>query len=284
MVRDQFEKRVGLPAPGAAGCGARLPGLVVPHLDFRVADDVYAHGYRALLESEPPEVYVILGVGHRSQVELNLDDRDFETPLGTAAVDRKLIKELRERAGAAVEMEPAGHEGEHSIEFVVVYLQALARMFPEFGGFTFVPILCGGMHGEIRRGSPEGSRYHAVADALRDTIAADGRRVCVLGSIDGAHVGPRFRHRERVDQELMKQIAVLDSMAWEYVTERNPEKFFEMFLANGNSQHFDGVGVLYLMMRLFGERARCEVVKYAQWFEPADASVVTLASAVFRSS
>jgi AmmeMemoRadiSam system protein B len=112
MVRAQFATAGGLPASEAVGKSTLLPGLVVPHLDFRVSSDVYAHGYRALLEAEAPEVVVILGVGHRSRVELSADGRDYETVLGRAVVDQPLLAALREKSpvpGAVVSGPAAAH-------------------------------------------------------------------------------------------------------------------------------------------------------------------------------
>jgi predicted class III extradiol MEMO1 family dioxygenase len=138
------------------------------------------------------------------------------------------------------------------------------------------------MYEEMKRGTTEGSAYDGLAQALREVIAASGRRVTVIGSIDGSHVGPRFQHPDKVDRKMQKQIAALDSLAWQFTADGEPDSFFKMFLSNHNAQNFDGVGVLYLMMRLFAGRAKASVLKYAQWFEPRDTSVVTLASAAFR--
>lgn len=284
MVRAHFEKGVGAlpPAPDRNGSRGPLPGLVVPHLDFRVGGPVYSHGYRELLSFEPADMYVILGVGHRCPAELSVSRKGYQTVLGEVSCDRGFVEDLAARVPFPIDVEPLSHHEEHSIEFAVIYLQAMAALFPEYGGFSIVPVLCGGMHEEIMRGSSEGSAFGEFARALGEAIGASGRRVCVIGSIDGSHVGPRFEHPFDVDGEVRRRIERMDREAFEAASGGDPEAFFRVFLETFNAQGFDGVGVLYIMLRLFGGRAAFELLHYDQWYERRDRSMVTLASGVFR--
>ncbi|MCC6352828.1 MAG: AmmeMemoRadiSam system protein B [Verrucomicrobiae bacterium] len=284
MVSEHFERGVGAPPSIAKGDGNRgpLPGLVVPHLDFRVGGHVYSHGYRELLAFGPAELYVILGVGHRCPAELSVSRKGYETILGEVPCDRRLVEDLAGRVNFPIDVEPLSHHDEHSIEFAVIYLQAMAAMFPQFGGFSIVPVLCGGMHAEIMRGSPEGSSFGEFAAALGAAIGASGRRTCVLGSIDGSHVGPRFDHPFEVDADVRRRIERMDRAAFAAAEEGDPEAFFRVFLETYNAQGFDGVGVLYIMLHLFHRSAAFELLHYDQWYERRDRSLVTLASGAFR--
>lgn len=284
MVRAHFEEGVGaLPATlDRNGHRGTLPGLVVPHLDFRVGGPVYSHGYRELLAFEPADLYVILGVGHRCPAELSVTRKGYQTVLGDVSCDRAFVDDLVRRVPFPIEVEPLSHHDEHSIEFAVIYLQAMASLFPEYGGFSIAPVLCGGMHEEIMRGSSEGSAFGVFARALGDAMGSHGGRVCVVGSIDGSHVGPRFDHPFDVDTEVRRRIERMDRAAFAAASDGDPEAFFRVFLETFNAQGFDGVGVLYIMLHLFGGRASFELLRYHQWYERRDRSMVTLASGAFR--
>ncbi|HPA20242.1 MAG TPA: AmmeMemoRadiSam system protein B [Verrucomicrobiae bacterium] len=284
MVRAHFEKGVGALPETLVRDRDRgpLPGIVVPHLDFRVGGPVYSYGYRELLSSEPADVYVILGVGHRCPAELSVLRKGYETVLGEVPCDPAFVADLAGRVSFPIEVAPLSHHDEHSIEFAVIYLQAIAAMYPEYGGFSIVPVLCGAMHEEIMRGSADGSAFGEFAGALRATIGACGKRVCVIGSIDGSHVGPRFQHPFNVDGDVRRRIEDLDRAAFEAASKGDPGAFFSIFLDTYNAQGFDGVGVLYIMLHLFGGRATFELLHYDQWYEREDRSMVTLASGVFR--
>lgn len=284
MVRAHFEEGVGALPDRAERDGRRgpLPGLVVPHLDFRVGGPVYSHGYRELLSFEPADLYVILGVGHRCRADLSVSRKGYETVLGEVPCDEAFVGGLVGRLSFPLDVEPLSHHDEHSIEFAVIYLQAMAALFPEYAGFSIVPVLCGGMHEEIVRGSSGGSAFEAFARGLGETIAGDGRRVCVLGSIDGSHVGPRFDHPFEVDAGVRRKIEGMDRAAFGAAGEGDPEAFLRVFAETYNAQGFDGVGVMYVMLHLFRRRAAFELLRYHQWYERRDRSMVTLASGVFR--
>ena len=54
--------------PGEPDPGKALPGLrgfVAPHIDLRRGGSCFAHAYKVLGESVPPDLFVIFGTGHR---------------------------------------------------------------------------------------------------------------------------------------------------------------------------------------------------------------------------
>ena len=103
-----------------------LAGIIAPHINFRVSLTAHAAAFRPLLDEPLAERYLILGVGHRSPIEWNLDRRDIITPLGHARCDRDLVDALAPPAM----FEPDAHRGEHSIEFPLLFLQAIHQLHP----------------------------------------------------------------------------------------------------------------------------------------------------------
>jgi len=90
------------------------------------------------------------------------------------------------------------HRGEHSIEFQCVFLRFL---IPPPTPIRIVPILAGSFHEAIEKGtSPQGSEpVRQFTDALRETLAPYGKKICFIASADLAHMGLQFGIREALE-------------------------------------------------------------------------------------
>ena len=264
--------------------GKSLLGLITPHIDFRVSLRAYAAAFQPLLEVPLADTYLILGVGHRSHLEWNLDRRDYVTPLGRAACARELVDELVGDAKPARFFEPMAHAGEHSIEFPLLWLQALHQLHPqaESKPFRFWPILCGGLHGYIE-GETEWDElqdFHHLCRGLADLFHRQdlGGRLRVIVSIDGCHLGPRFRHPFRVTPELLQATAGWEELLWKTAEAGDAQAFLRWMREEGNDRYFDGVGALALLLQAGAEKFELQRTFYEQWFTERDASAVTFSS------
>ena len=270
-----------------------LLGVVTPHIDFRVSMRAYAAAFQPLLESPLADTYVILGVGHRSRLEWNFDRRDYVTPLGRAVCATELVDALTAGSDPARRFSPKAHEGEHSIEFALVWLQALHQLHPakEAKGtpVRFVPLLCGGLH-ECVEGLIEFddlTDFHQLSRNLGQLLDSSRQDVRVIVSIDGCHLGPRFHHPFRVTPALLKATAAWEEMLWACAAKGDARKFLDWFRDEGNDRYFDGVGALALLLAAgnLSERGSAGGGKftiqrtfYEQWFTERDASAVTFSS------
>jgi predicted class III extradiol MEMO1 family dioxygenase len=260
---------------------ANFAGIVAPHIDFRVSLAAHATAFRPLLDQPLAERYVILGVGHRSPIEWNLDRRDYVTPLGRAICDRDLVDAL----ATSTMFSPDAHKGEHSIEFPVLFLQAIHQLHSEPRDVHFVPILCGGLHHYVY-GDQE---WDDLADfhALTRTLAAlfrdhpPGGKLRVIVSIDGCHIGPRFQHPFVVTPELLKAVEGWEKELWSVAAPGDVRAFLDWFREQRNDLYFDGVGALALLMA--AGKFHIDRTYYEQWFTPRDKSVVTFSSGLVRS-
>jgi AmmeMemoRadiSam system protein B len=253
-----------------------LAGVVAPHIDFRVSLAAHAAAFRPLLDAPLADRYLILGVGHRSSLEWNLDRRDYVTPLGRAVCERELVDAL---AGPH-SFGPEAHEGEHSIEFPLLFLQAIHRLHPEPRDVRFIPLLCGGLHAYIE-GLLEWddlAEFHALARALGRLfqIHPPGDRLRIIVSIDGCHMGSRFQQPFAVTPPLLKAIEIWENELWRVAAAGDARQFLEWMREQGNARNFDGVGALALL--LAAGDFRLQRTHYEQWFTPRDASVVTFSS------
>jgi hypothetical protein len=268
---------------------AALAGIVTPHIDFRVSARAYAAAFQPLLEEPLAETYLILGVGHRSRLEWNLDRRDYVTPLGRAECAQDWIDLLLDGADPARFAEPTAHQGEHSIEFPLVWLQALHRLHPDAekkeAPVRFVPLLCGGLHGYIE-GLVEWDQledFHRLARALAGLFRAHppGEKCRVIVSIDGCHLGPRFHHPIPVTPALLQATAGWEEMLWGRAAPGDVRVFLDWLRDEGNDRYFDGVGALALLLAAGlpdGGKFSIQRTYYEQWFTERDASAVTFSS------
>ena len=259
-----------------------IQGIITPHIDFRVSLRSYAAAFSPLLNLPLAETYLILGVGHRSRVEWNLDRRDYLTPLGQATCARDLVDRLA--PDLPIFFGPEGHAGEHSIEFPLVWLQALHSLHPSGANkpVRFIPLLCGGLHALVE-GMVE---LDALADFhhLRATLAelfeeqlSDGR-LRIIVSIDGCHIGPRFRDPFEVTPALLKVTAAWEERLWGVAAKGDLHAFLDWMRDEGNDRNFDGVGALALLLAAGEGKFRLQRTHYEQWFTKNDASVVTFSS------
>jgi len=253
---------------------ADLRRPIVPHIDFRVNFDLYAETYAQWRDQNWfPSRVVILGVGHRCPSEISCLPAGFKSPLGVVQADQDFFSSLSSGCPFPIDSETRGFQGEHSIEFVVIWLQALRDLFFPNRTFTILPILCGGFQDAVEVGTPPPptSREFLFAKALAG-IPHD-RDTAWIASIDGCHVGPRFQHPFAADAKVQTQVSSWEKKLWSLAsTEKLPE-FFQHLGKNQNGFYFDGVGVLHTL--LAGENLRAKTHPPVQWHEPSDQSIVS---------
>ena len=268
------------PNPLYAPTGGRLAGIIAPHIDFRVSLQAYATAFQPLMQVPLAETYIILGVGHRSRLEWNLDRRDYVSPLGRVACAGDLVDGLA--AGSRNLFSPQAHVGEHSIEFALLWIQALHGLHsaPGKNGPRFVPILCGGLHAYVE-GEQEWDDLedlHRLGQNLGAILRDQGERVRVIVSIDGCHLGPRFHHPFQVTPALLQATDGWEKMLWACAARGNARELLEWFREEGNDRYFDGVGALALLLAAGEGKLKPQRTYYEQWFTEEDASAVTFSS------
>lgn len=284
FFRDAFKTYPAAKLP-AAPKGATLAGIITPHIDFRVSLPAYAAAFQPLLEKPLPEVYLILGVGHRSRLEWNFDRRGYDTPLGHAECANDLVSFLTAGTQTVRHFAPDAHDGEHSIEFPLLWLQALHKIQAaghEPQPVRYIPLLCGAMHRYVEGLTEweEMADFHRVAKALATLFHEypPGKRLQIIVSIDGCHTGPRFQHEFQVTPALLKATAGWEQILWSTAARGDAKGFADWVRNEGNDRYFDGVGALALLLAACEGRARIQRTYYEQWFTERDHSAVTFSS------
>ncbi|GAB4110350.1 MAG: AmmeMemoRadiSam system protein B [Acidobacteriota bacterium] len=236
--------------PGGAGLpagrsGTRIRGLIAPHIDLRVGGPVYTHPYRALAEAEPPELFVILGIGHRGLPDLfSFTAKDFQTPLGVAVTDRRLLEAVRARFGDAFG-EDFSHRTEHTIEFQIVFLQQVGGDRP----VNILPVLTSFSCFDLER-PRQRELVERFVEGLRGVLAESGRNVCIIASVDLAHIGPRYGDAFRPGPELVEATLARDREVLETVAQGSAERFAEEIRRERDARRVCGFSAIYTLLRL----------------------------------
>jgi hypothetical protein len=272
----------GADGPGAIRWPERSAGdlraLIAPHIDFHRGGPAYAWAYRELAERSDADLFVVFGTCHAGMPDpFALTCKDYETPLGAARVDRDLVEAVAKRAGQDCFGSERAHRIEHSIEFQAVFLRYLLGERREF---TIVPILASFVHEALHTGRrPEDDpRVPRFLDALRDALAASGRRAVLIAGADLAHVGPRFGDPEPVSPTELARIEREDRAMLEPVAGGDAGAFFAAVAADGDRRRICGLSPIYALLRAL-DGGRGALRRYGQWPDPQ--GVVTFAALAF---
>ena len=274
-ARRFLDRMLALAAPAPH---APLLRLIAPHIDLKLGADVYAHAHRRLHSAGRPDVAVVIGVRHAYGTRrFTACRKDFATPLGTVKHDARLMDALEKRLGDLT-AEQLVHREEHSVEFQALWL---AHLWPEDPP-AIVPLLAGSFHDliETRRSPATDPEIESFVAALREAIAADGRRVVVLASVDLAHVGPMYDQPKGLDEAGERRLEEQDRGLLGHVEAGDAEGFFSAIASDGNARNVCGVAPVYLALRL-GEGSG-ELLRYGQGrIHPESGSVVSFAALAF---
>jgi len=153
-----------------------IVAAIVPHAGWVFSGELAATAFKAIKQvNKEVDTFVVFGAAHRYfGGGVVIDDSDaWQTPLGQIEIDTDLVKQIVAK-GAVADAE--AHQGEHSIEVQVPFIQHL------FPNAKIVPILV-----PVADFDPTfGSR---VGQLIREQT--DQKIVCIASS-DLTHYGPRY--------------------------------------------------------------------------------------------
>lgn len=270
------------PPPGGSKNGyAFVAGAVAPHIDLRVGGACYTHAYRAMAESAPADVYVILGTGHSGLANCySCLPKDFETPLGLVKYDERFVAELARQHAFELFSEPLPHRTEHTLEFQTVFLQ---HLFGKRRPFTIVPVLCSYAYLMLtdNRFAHEREIITAFVAALRKTCeleAKRGRKVCCIASVDFSHVGPRYGDEGQPDREFLQQVSSADQALIQAIEKVNAAQFVAANESIQDRYRVCGFAPIHTLLASSAAKSG-KLLKYEQGLVDDRKSVVSYASA-----
>jgi len=261
--------------------GSAVTGLFAPHIDISIAGPCYASAYAAASADADRDLFVILATAHFRDTNLFiLTEKDFQTPHGTVEVDREFTSELRDRFKGDLFGDELIHRTEHSVEFQVVYLNA---MLHQRRPFRIVPILVSSFASFIdaERTPTEDPYVDDFLKALAATVDSRKERVCIVAGVDMAHVGLKFGDPDRPDEQTLADLKEADMLSLDFAVKADPQGFWENLTADGNARKVCGLAPMYMCLHMLRE-SKGEVVSYGRDFQPEQGFAVTYAGMVFQ--
>ncbi len=116
----------------------KLIAIIVPHAGYDYSGQVAAYAYKEV-EGRSFKRVILMGASHRLSFDgISVGEYDYyQTPLGRVKVDREFINELV-KSGGKIGFVREAHEGEHSLEVQLPFLQTVLKE-----NFEIVPIIFG---------------------------------------------------------------------------------------------------------------------------------------------
>jgi AmmeMemoRadiSam system protein B len=176
----------------------RIVAAIAPHAGYQYSGPVAGYVYRAIRDQAKrgatPDVVVILGFSHRGAFPgVALMDGDaIQTPLGESPLDAEAAGILVKSA-AGIRLAYAPHNGEHSAENQVPFVQAALP------GTKLVIGLIGGHDPETIKG---------LVAALSELAAR--KKILVVASSDMLH-DPDYDLVTKTDKKTLQAVAALDT-------------------------------------------------------------------------
>jgi AmmeMemoRadiSam system protein B len=151
---------------------------VSPHAGYVYSGPIAASLYYQIADDGVPETFVLVGPIHGFGAGVGIMKQGlWRTPLGDVSIDEEFSQVLLSHADIILD-DPAVHEGEHSLEVQLPFLQSLFA-----GRFRIVPIA-------TSLGDPE--TCIEVGKAIAKTIAETKRDAVVIASTDMTHYGVHY--------------------------------------------------------------------------------------------
>ena len=285
------QARRGVPASSTRPPG-ELAAIMCPHIDLRAGGEIYPPAFTALAAAahapRPIERYVILGVAHNGGTRPGAtfavaSDKDYATPFGELPTDRGLIADWSRRAGRDVTDQQWVHRTEHSVEFPLLFLQYIQTQ-ADLPPCEVVPVLLGGVDHYLHDGRDPLQAVEVKRDlaALREAVAAGGKRACYLLSVDLAHIGPKFGDPERIDDGAAAACEQKDRHLLSFAERFDAPGLTRTLHADRNCRNVDAVsGLFSLYPLLAGFACRGSLLSYGQNRQPDTGSLVSYASMAF---
>lgn len=173
----------------------KLIGLIAPHAGYDFSGEIAAYAYKQL-EGKNFDTVILIGESHYHRFPgASIGNyQSYQTPLGEVEVDNDLAINII-KYEAAIKFYPQVHQGEHSLEVQLPFLQTLLR------DFKILPIILG------ERSSKLSSK---IVKAILQELKGRDEKILFIASTDLSHFYP-YQTALQLDNLTIKAIEKLDS-------------------------------------------------------------------------
>jgi AmmeMemoRadiSam system protein B len=247
---------------GAPSTQKGIMGIAAPHVSPQGGWQSYRAAYQELTPDLRDRTFVVLGTSHYGPPgKFGLTRKPFATPFGRTRIDQALVAELEAQPAALAE--DYCHAIEHSIEFQVVFLQAI------YGAdVQILPLLCGSFGRSMHVGGfPEDDEHvKSFLGALGEIAAREKERLFWVLGVDMAHMGTRFgdKFAAHADRDEMTLVRERDMLRIERVNASDARGFWDLIKENQDDLKWCGSSPIYTFLKA-APQARGTLRRYQQW-------------------
>ena len=237
-------------------------GIIVPHMDLRVAKRVYGKVYGKLKEKDY-DLIVLLGVSHYyHENPFSVLPLDLETPIGVIKTDVEKANKIRESFEFDVFSDVFAYKNEHSIDFQTIFIKYL------FPNAKVIPSI-------ISYGDKE--LLKRVAKELTKQIEK-AKKPLIISSVDFSHVGRKFGDSSSYDPSFRDREYI------NYLSELKNDEAFELLERDNNRTRIDGQFTNFVFIEILKNLGANEgkLIDYEIYNEEITDSKVSYAGIIFK--
>ena len=247
-------------------------GLVVPHLDYSKAHEVYASAYRSWDGVAAPDRVVILGTNHFGMGDGVVMSRyGFDTPLGRVRPDTDVVEKLGNALGDRLFKDELDLAPEHSIELHLPFIQKL------FGDVPVVAALMPDPTQPLLEDDGGRVSWKEFVDTCTGIISESGGVTYFVASADLSHVGPQFGEPKAVDSERKEEVERHDREMIGHYLANNQDSFIEAMEWSKNPTHWCSIGNMEATAKI-SQVEDIELLDYRQAVDDQGTALVSVAS------
>jgi hypothetical protein len=257
-LRERMQQYLG----GAASTRKGTMGIAAPHVSPQGGWQSYRAAYEELTADLRDRTFIVLGTSHHGQPgRFGLTRKPFETPWGRTRIDQALVAELEAQPAAL--QEDYCHAVEHSIEFQVIFLQAI------YGAdVRILPLLCGSFGSSMRSGGfPEDDDHvKRFLGALGEMAEREKERLFWVLGVVMAHIGLRFgdKFAAHANRDEMNTVKERDNLRIDRISASDALGFWDLVKENQDDLKWCGSSPIYTFMKAVPQ-ARGTLQRYEQW-------------------
>jgi AmmeMemoRadiSam system protein B len=253
--------------------------LYAPHIDIRVAPEVYGESFARIAHLKPDHVYII-GTSHYAGYYSQYDnspiiftEKDFQTPLGIIPNNRSKTRALFDSSGAGATVADRAHRMEHSIEIQLIFLQYLWSH-----EFTITPILIGSLDELLY--SDLSNKFNTIDAFSKALHESKQENDLILISGDLSHIGKKFGDAT-TGIGMLDEVKAFDNETLDAASTGNSSELLSHIKSNLDAYRVCGYPPLFSFLKYLPEEITGNSFAYNYWDDSETESVVSYGSVLF---
>lgn len=214
--------------PAFTSKNSKTKAIITPFHNYELAGPCAAWGYKALAESEVPDVVIIIG---QSYEEAGLATEPYETPLGNARVDQVLAREIKKKGNIKVNNPLFDKD-----EFIESQLPFIQYIYGREKPPKILPLILN-----------VGVDLRNLAVDIKETLSDQDKKAVIVTPSNFTRFGRNYNYIP-FSTDVVKQVYGLDKGAIDALTNKDPKEYLEYITKHSmNSENYLGIAFTLLL-------------------------------------